>query len=98
MLRFVNVATPPDAATDDEPESTPLDGLVAIVIVTVPPNDATALPKASCAETRIAGAIAAPAVALDGCTVKLSVAAAPALTVNGVLVVPVRAPDEADSV
>src|SRR5262245_48907997 len=98
MLRFVNVATPAEAATADVPESTPLAGLAAIVIVTVPANDGTALPKASCAETRIAGAIAAPAVALDGCTVKLSVAAAPELSVNGVLVAPVRAPEEAETV
>src|SRR5215471_13409914 len=95
MLRFENVATPPAAATVVVPASTPPDGFAAIAIVTFPVNEVTALPKASRAETRTAGAIDVPAIAVEGCTVNASAVVAPALMVKAVLVVPVRAPDDA---
>src|SRR5262252_4594493 len=98
MLRSENMATPPAAATVFVPASTPPDGFAAITIVTFPVNEVTALLKASCAETRTAGAMDVPAVAVEGCTVNASAVAAPALMVKAVLVVPVRAPDEADNV
>src|SRR5690242_11038726 len=98
MLSVEKLATPETAATIAVPDSTPPAGFVAIRIVTVPVKLVTALPSASRAETRTAGAIAAPAVALDGCTVNVRAVAVPALMPNGVLVAPVSAPDETDSV
>src|SRR5712692_4125476 len=98
MLSVENVATPATAVTVTVPESAPPAGFVAIAIVTFPVKDGIALPRASCAETRMAGAIGVPAVALEGCTVNARAVAVPALMSNGVLVSPVKAPDDAESV
>ena len=59
-----------------------------IATATLPAKPGTVLPCASRAVTCTAGAIVAPAVALLGCTVKASCAAAPAAIVKAVLVEP----------
>ena len=84
-----NVATPLAAATLVVPPRVPPPGLFAIARATVPVNDVAVLPSASCAVTCTAGVIAAPAVVLDGSTVKTSCAAAPGVMVNVALVAPV---------
>ena len=87
--RFANVATPPAAATLVVPPSVALPGLLPNASVTVPVKPVTVLPSPSCAVTCTAGVMAAPAVALLGCTVKTSRFAAAGATSNGVLVAPV---------
>src|SRR5207244_2217369 len=68
MLNPGNVATPPAAATAVVPESVPPPGFAPIASVTVAMKAVAVLPCASCAVTWTAGAIDAPAVALDGWT------------------------------
>ncbi len=72
MLRSSKVATPAVAARVSVPDRVPPPGCVPIPIVTVPVNVVTVLPRLSRATTWIAGAIATPAVALDGCVTKAS--------------------------
>ncbi|HEX2094434.1 MAG TPA: hypothetical protein VHG28_18665, partial [Longimicrobiaceae bacterium] len=72
---MLNVATPLTAATAAVPASVPPEGLFPIVSVTLSVALVTVLPCASWITTWIAGVIAAPAVAFDGCTLKASLAA-----------------------
>src|SRR5713101_6182305 len=98
MLSVENEATPWTAGTVTVPESTPPTGFDAMASVTFPVKLVTVLPSGSRADTMMVGAMAVPAVALDGCTVKPRVVAPLAVMVNGVLLAPVRPPDDADSV
>ena len=84
------VATPPTALTVVVPDSVPPAGFAPSPSDTAPTNRVAVLPLASRAVTTIDGAMAVPAGPLDGCVVKASVAGAPALTVKGALVTPVR--------
>src|SRR5438034_261031 len=77
MLTFAKVATPLTAATVVVPASAPLAGFVPIATVMLVVAVVTVLPCASWTATCTAGVFAAPAVALLGCTVKASFAAAP---------------------
>jgi hypothetical protein len=61
-------------------------------------NPVAVLPWLSRAVTWTAGAIATPAVAFVGCTVKNRALAAPAVMLNPLLVAPVRTPELAVSV
>src|SRR5213082_2904722 len=83
MLRFAKVATPLTAATVVVPARVPLAGLVPMATVMLGVAVVTVLPWASWTATCTAGAIAAPAAALLGCTVKTSFAAAPTPMLNG---------------
>src|SRR5216117_2972512 len=89
MLRFGNAATPATAAAVVVPDSVPPPALEPIVTLTLPANPVATLPSASCAVTCTAGVIAAPAVAVVGCTLKTSTLGAPAAAT---LDVPERAP------
>ncbi len=86
MLRLENVATPATAATVVVPERVPPPGFVAIATVTFPANAVAVLPCPSSAVNRTAGVIAAPAVALLGCTVKARCVAVPGVMLNAALV------------
>src|SRR3989449_7687242 len=88
MLRFATVATPETAAAVAVPESVPPPALGPSVTFTLPAKPVATLPSASCAVTCTAGVIAAPAVALVGCTLKTSTLGAPAVTLNAALVAP----------
>src|SRR6266571_2275165 len=88
MLRFGNVATPATAAAVVVPDSVPPPALEPIVTFTLPAKPVATLPSASCAVTCTAGVIAAPAVAVVGCTLKTSTLGAPAVTLNAALVPP----------
>src|SRR5438046_1494339 len=88
MLRFGNVATPETAAAVVVPDSVPPPALEPSVTLTLPAKPVATLPSASCAVTCTAGVIAAPAVALVGCTLKTSALGAPAVTLNAALVPP----------
>src|SRR3954468_8048841 len=98
MERLENVATPPTADTVAVPESVPPPGLVPIATVTLALELVTVLLNASCTVTCTAGAMAAPAVAFDGWTVKASLLAAAGLMLNAELDAPVSAPEAAVSV
>src|SRR5439155_19059 len=98
MLSVEKVATPATAATVAVPERAPPAGFVPIATVTAPLKPGTGFPPASNAVSRTAGAIAAPAVVLPGCTVKAGWAAAPGVTAKAALVVPDRLPAVAESV
>src|SRR6267143_3215526 len=89
MLRFAKLATPATAATVAVPPSVPPPGFVPSATVTVPVNPLAVLPSPSRAVTCTAGAIAAPAVVVVGCTVKTSCVAVPAVMLNAPLVAPV---------
>src|SRR2546430_12361640 len=78
MLNPGKVAPPPAAATAVVPESVPPPGFTPIASVTVAMKAVAVLPCASCAVTWTAGAIDAPAVALDGWTESTRRVAAPA--------------------
>src|SRR6266704_4927373 len=95
MLRFANVATPATAAAVAVPESVPPPALGPSVTFTLPAKPVATLPSASSAVTCTAGVIAAPAVALVGCTVKTSTLGAPAVTLNAALVAPPPPPTPA---
>src|SRR5260370_3160186 len=86
MLNVGNVATPETAFTCAAPVSVPLDGLVAIAIVLWVVAVGTTLPWASSMFTATAGVIELPATILVGCCVNASFAAAPAVTLNALLV------------
>src|SRR3989442_2758993 len=88
MLRFANVATPETAAAVAVPESVPPPALGPSVTFTLPAKPVATLPSASWAVTCTAGVIAAPAVALAGCTLKTSTLGAPAVTLKAALVAP----------
>src|SRR5437762_3560969 len=93
MLRFGNVATPETAAAVVVPDSVPPPALEPSVTLTLPAKPVATLPSASCAVTCTAGVIAAPAVALVGCTLKTSTLGAPAVTLNAALVAPPPTPE-----
>src|ERR1043165_4696222 len=82
MERLENVATPFPAATVVVPDSVPPPGLVPIATVMLAVELGTVFPNASCTVTCTAGAIATPAVAFVGCTVKASRFAAAGLTLK----------------
>src|SRR5512145_1085833 len=88
MLSVENVATPALVATVFVPASVPPPGLTAIATVTLELKLVTVLPKASCAATRTAGVMVAPAAMLLGCTVKPSRVAGPGLMVKAALMAP----------
>src|SRR5690348_2973380 len=88
MLRPENVAMPAAAATGPPPNSVPPDGLATIASDTWPVKPVAVLPNGSRAVTCTAGVIVAPAVALDGCTVKNKSLAGAGVMLNPVDVVP----------
>src|SRR5688572_25271306 len=92
------VATPLTAATVVVPDSVPLPGLVPMATVMLAVELVTVLPNVSCTATCTAGAIAAPAVALVGCTMKASREAAAGVMLNTDEVAPVSGADAAVSV
>src|SRR3990170_3989236 len=83
MLKSANVATPATAVAVVVPERVPPARLVPSATVTVPANEASVLPGASCAATRTAGAIAAPAAVVPGWTVTVRRAGAIATRKSG---------------
>src|SRR3954468_14041567 len=98
MDRLENVATPPTADTMLVPESVPPPGLVPIATVMLAVELVTVLLNASCTVTCTAGASATPAVALVGCAVNASLAAAAGLMLNAGEVDPVNGAEAAVSV
>src|SRR5947207_2926984 len=70
MDRLEKLATPALAFAVVVPESVPPPGLVPIATVMLADELVTVLPNASCTVTCTADEIAAPAMALVGCTVK----------------------------
>src|SRR5438477_48432 len=90
MERFENVAMPLAAATVAVPESVPPPGFVAMARVTFAEDPVTVFPNASWIVTWIDGAIATPAVALEGCTLKASLLAPAASMLNALEPAPVR--------
>src|SRR5262245_25444110 len=98
MDRLEKLATPATADTVVVPESVPPPGLVPIATVMLAVELGTVLPNASCTATCTAGAIAVPATALVGWTVKATREAAAALMLNAELDAPVSAPEAAVSV
>src|SRR5512132_642845 len=98
MERLENVATPVTADIVVVPESVPPPGLVPMATVMLAAELVTVLPNASCTATCTAGEIAAPAVALVGCTVKASREAAAGVTLNPAEVAPASDADAAVSV
>jgi len=98
MLRSVKTATPELAFLVVVPVNTPPPGFDTIAAVIEAVEDVTVFPKLSW--TTIVGGPdnAAPSPALPGCTEKASLFAAPALTLNALLVAPVRPVAEAASV
>src|SRR5437867_9045779 len=97
MLKLEKVATPSTAAAL-APESVPPAGFIPIPSVTVPAKAVAVLPCASRAVTCTAGEMVAPAAALLGCTVKPSVAAAPALSAIALELAGLRLADSKRSV
>src|SRR3954466_8042428 len=98
MDRVENVATPLAADTVVVPDSVPPPGLVPMATVMLALELVTVLLKASCTVTCTAGAIATPAVAVAGWTVKASFEADAGLTLNPAEVAPVSDADAAVSV
>src|SRR5687767_4661490 len=82
MERLEKVAMPADAATVVVPDSVPPPGLAPMATVMLAVELVTVLSKASRTVTRTAGAIATPATAFVGCTVKASLVAAAWLMLN----------------
>src|SRR3989442_15805954 len=82
----MKVATPLVAATVVAPERVALPGFAPSATVTFPVKLWAVFPSASSADTWTAGVIGVPEVAFDGSTVKATWLAAPAETVNTVLV------------
>src|SRR5512143_623566 len=85
MLRSLNVATPATAALVDVPVSVPEPGFVPIATVTLPVKVVTGFPEASSAVT-VTGAIATPATASVGSSLKINWAGGPMATSNALLV------------
>ena len=96
--RFANDATPDEAALLVVPVSVPLPGFVPIAIAIVALELVTVLFRASVTATVTAGESEVPAVALVGCWTNASLAAAPGLTLNAVLVADVKPVDDIASV
>src|SRR2546421_610 len=87
MLSPEKLAPPGTAATVLVPDKVPVLGFVPIASVMFPVNPVAVLPLPSWAVTSTAGVIAAPAVAVLGCTLNTSWVAVPAVMLNAVLVV-----------
>jgi hypothetical protein len=85
-LKSLNEASPETAFFVVEPLRVPPPGLAPIPIVIYAVDDATVLPRLSC--TVIVGGpeMLLPTLALPGCVVKASAAAAPAELLNALLV------------
>src|SRR3954470_3945490 len=98
MDRLEKLATPALAFAVAVPESVPPPGLVPIATVTLAAELVTVFPNASCTATCTAGEIAAPAVALVGCTMKASREAAAGVMLNAGEVAEVSGADAAASV
>src|SRR3954463_5694480 len=98
MERVENGATPPTAATDVVPDSVPPPGLVPMATVMVAVELVTVLLNWSCTVTCTDGAIAVPATAPDGWTVKASLLAAAGLMLKPADVAAVSGADAAVSV
>src|SRR5512140_110142 len=98
MDRLENVATPFTAATVVVPDSVPPPGLVPIATVMLAVELVTVLPNASCTVTCTAGAMATPATAFVGCTVKASLFDTEGLMLNVEEVAPASPLDAAVSV
>jgi hypothetical protein len=98
MLRFENVATPATAFTVAVPDSVPPPGFVPMAKVTAFVAPVTTFPCASSMLTCTDGAIDTAIVTLLGCAVNANCVAAPAVTLNALLVAPVRTPELAVSV
>src|SRR4051794_9581319 len=98
MDRLEKVATPLAADTVAVPDSVPPPGLVPIATVMLAVELVTVLLNASCTATCTAGEIDAPAIALPGCTLKASLAAAAGLMLTPEEVPPVSAAAAAASV
>src|SRR3954468_4022829 len=98
MERLEKVATPPTADTVVVPDSVPPPGLAPIATVMLAVELVTVLPNASCTATCTAGLIAAPALALVGCTVNATLVATSGLMLNAVDVAPASGADAAVSV
>ena len=77
------------------PLKTPPLGLLPMAIVMEAVEEVTVLPKLSCTETVGGPGIALPALASPGWVVKVSLVAAPGLTVKALLVPPVSPVAEA---
>ena len=82
MLRPLNVATPAEAVRTFVPASVPPPGLASNATVTLVVAVPTRLPNASKTSICMAGAIAAPAVVVDGSTKNDSRLAGPAATLK----------------
>src|SRR4051812_49517310 len=95
MERVEKVATPFTAASVVVPDSVPPPGLVPMAMVMVAVELVTVLLNASCTVTCTAGAIATPATAFDGWTVKASFEAAAGLMLNAADVAPASGADDA---
>ncbi len=94
-LRSPKLATPFTAATVVVPPSVlPAPEVPPNATVTLPVNPGTAFPSGSSAVTWSAGASAAPAVAVVGCTVNPSWVAGPGVTSNAALVAAVSPPPD----
>src|SRR3954469_24671558 len=98
MDTLEKLATPFTAGMGRVPDSAPPPGLVPMATVMLALELVTVLLNASCTVTCTAGAMAAPAVAFDGWTVKASLLAAAGLMLNAELDAPVSAPEAAVSV
>src|SRR5436853_7308036 len=98
MERFEKVATPLTAATLVVPDSVPPPGLAPMASATVAVELVAVLPNASCTVTCTDGAIATPAVALDGWTENASLADAAGQMLKAAEVAPVGGAAAADSV
>src|SRR3989442_12272120 len=90
MLSVENVATPATAAAVVAPDSVapPVPVPAVIVSVTLPVKVVAVRPEASRAVTCTAGLMAAPAVVLIGCAVKISWGPRVAVPSNGALLAP----------
>src|SRR2546430_1927066 len=95
MESVEKLATPLTAAAVVGPDKVPPPGLVPMARVMLAVELVTVLLKASCTVACTAGAMAMPAVALVGWTVKESLLAAAGLMLKAAEMAPVSAPDAA---
>src|SRR5258706_320357 len=95
MERVEKLATPLTAATVVVPDSVPPPGLVPMARSEVALERDTGWLRASCTVNKNNGAMPAPAVAFEGCTVKARFVAAAGQRLKAAEVAPVRAPDAA---
>src|SRR5689334_8947874 len=98
MDRLGKLATPADNSAVVCPDSVPPRGFVPVALVMVAVELVTVLANASWTVTCTAGAIATPATAFAGCTVKASLVAAAGLMLNADDVAPASVPEVALSV